>query len=168
MPIITEHVLCVDSADRNTTAYPEADTYSISLPSRYKNIWKAELLNIQIAAINPVEDYVYLSIDQLNGLDSTSNAGLNFAFAKIPFISQTSDLHYLDGSIINFGPVPLQNPIASLDKLNIKIINSAGVIVNQNGNNHNFQLRFTCADNVPRGGGSSITYDGRVLGGSKS
>ena len=167
MPIITEHVIAVDSRDRDTTAYPTADSYSVTLPSRYRNIWKAELMNIKIQAMNPKVEYVFLSIDQFNSIDSTSNAGVNFAFAKIPFIDATANAQYLDGRTVDFGCIPLQNPVASLDKLNIKIKASNGSIVSQSGNNHNFQLRLLCADNIPRGGGSTITYDGRILGGSR-
>jgi hypothetical protein len=122
---------------------------------------------MKISPTNPRTDYVFLSIDQLNSIDSTSNAGMNFAFAKLYFTDNTSNVQYLDERLNNFGTVPLQNPIATLDKLNIRIIDSSGILVDQNGNNHNFTIKFYCGDNIPKGGGSTITHGGRILGGTQ-
>ena len=67
-----------------------------------------------------------------------------------------------------FPVVPLQNPIASLDKLSITFTDLEGnVLSNGAGNNHSMQIQLQCGDYINNGGGSTIQTHGRILGGSR-
>ena len=165
----TTHVISVESASRNETAYPSPTQYTVDLPQRYRNIWSAQLLNIAIVEFTPRQRAVLLRIDKLNQLDSTAAAGgAGFYFAKIPLISTVGNIFYVDAMSTMFPVVPLQNPIASLDKLSITFTDLEGnVLSNGAGNNHSMQIQLQCGDYINNGGGSTIQTHGRILGGSR-
>ena len=66
-------------------------------------------------------------------------------------------------------PVILQNPIATMDKLNISITNSNGELISipNTGNDHSMVIELVCGDYINNGGGSTLTTHGRILGGSR-
>ena len=168
MPV-TKHVINIDSGDRNMSAYPTPSSYQVTLPSRYRNIWEARLVNISVPELVPSRRHLFLRIDTLNQVDGTSNSsGVNFCFAKIPLYKQYSNSFYADSLSISFIPTILQNPIATLDKLNISFTDSRGNIVAMTaGNDHSMQIELTCGDYITNGGGSTLTKHGRILGGSR-
>jgi len=163
----TTHVITIDSANRNGLAYPNAGQYQIQLPQRYRNIWSAQLLNMSIPELSPPQRDIFLDIDKLSMIDSTSpSGGVNFCLAKIPLFIPFGNVFFIDALTSSFMDIPLQNPVASMDRLNIKIKDANGNVLTL-ANNHSFQLQLTCGDYVPRGGGSTITQKGRVLGGTR-
>jgi hypothetical protein len=168
-PTTTTHVISVESSSRNDTAYPSPTQYTIDLPQRYRNVWSAQLLNIAIAEFTPRQRIVCLQIDKLNTIDSTAaSGGVNFCFAKIPLISTVGNIYYVDAMSTLFPVIPLQNPIATLDKLKISFTDLNGnVLTNGNSNNHSMQIQLQCGDYLSNGGGSTITQNGRILGGSR-
>jgi hypothetical protein len=168
MPV-TKHYINIDSADRNTAAYPTPSSYQITLPSRYRNIWEARLVNIGIPEFTPPRRNVFLKIDTLNQIDGTSNSsGVNFCFAKLPLSTIQSNVFYVDSMTQSLPPIILQNPIASMDKLNISITDSRGNIISiLAGNDYSMQLELVCGDYINNGGGSTLTAHGRILGGSR-
>jgi hypothetical protein len=165
MPL-TSHVITIDSSDRNTGSYPSPASYQISLPRRYRNIQQAQLISISFPEITPAQNVIFLKIDDLNSIDSTSpSGGVNFCFAKVPVLAPYANVHYADTNLVMFPPTILQNPIASLEKLVISITNSNGVPVTVG--NHSLQLELVCGDYINNGGGSTLTQHGRILGGSR-
>lgn len=169
MPV-TRHYINIDSADRNTGAYPTPASYQITLPSRYRNVWEARLVNIDIPELTTPQRNVFLKIDGLNQIDGTSNSsGINFCFAKLPMYAAQSNVFFIDSLLVSLPPTVLQNPIASMDKLNISITDSRGNIVSipTTGNNHSMQIELVCGDYINNGGGSTLTSHGRILGGSR-
>jgi len=166
----TQHFITIESSTRVDPANTSASEYSVYLPQRYRNIWSAMLINIALPAVSPPQKYVYLDIDKLNTIDSTSpSGGVNFALAKIPLsLASTGNIYYLDTSINSFPNIPLQNPVATMDKLNVKLKDANGnVLTIPSGNEHSFMIQFTCGDYIPRGGGSTITQRGRIMGGTR-
>ncbi|AAC96678.1 hypothetical protein PBCV1_A310L [Paramecium bursaria Chlorella virus 1] len=166
----TQHFVSIESSNRPDPANTTPANYSIQLPQRYRNIWSAMLVNIALPAVSPPQKYVYLDIDKLNSIDSTSpSGGVNFALAKIPLsIAGTGNVFFADTMTSSFPNVPLQNPVATMDKLNIKLKDANGnVLTIPAGNEHSFMIQLTCGDYIPRGGGSTITQNGRVLGGTR-
>ena len=139
------------------------------MPQRYRNIWSAQLLNIGIAEFTPRQRAVLLRIDKLNQLDSTAaSGGVNFYFAKVPLVSTVGNIFYVDAMSTMFPVVPLQNPVATLDKLSISFTDLNGnVLTNGNSNGHSMQIQLQCGDYINNGGGSTITQNGRILGGSR-
>jgi hypothetical protein len=167
--VLTRHIVNIDSSDRDTTAYPTPAQYQISLPSRYRNVWEARLVNIGIPEFTPSRRNVFVKIDTLNQLGSTSNSGgVNFCFAKLPLFLQISNNFYIDSLSVSIPPTILQNPIASMDKLNISFTDSRGNVISiAAGNDHSMQIELTCGDYINNGGGSTITQHGRILGGTR-
>jgi hypothetical protein len=166
--LLNDYIIGFDSRDRDTTAYPNASIFSIQLPQRYRNVIKADLLNAIFFPTTGSDIYAWVSIDPLNKIDVTGGTnGVNFAFAKIPGIVTTTGLMYVDAMTNTFGERPYQNPIATLDRLNIKVMTRNGRLLDLNGNNWSAQLRLTCGALSPQGGGSTITQEGRILGGTR-
>lgn len=167
--VLTKHVINIDSAGRDTTAYPTPSQYQMPLASRYRNVWEVRLLNITIPELVPSRRNVFVKIDNLNQVDGTSNSGgSDFCFAKLPLVLQISNNFYIDSLSVSIPPTILQNPIASMDKLNISFTDSRGNIVPITaGNDHSMLLELTCGDYINNGGGSTITTHGRILGGSR-
>ena len=169
MPV-TRHIINIESADRNTTAYPSPSSYQVSLPARYRNIWEARLVNIDIPEFTTRRKNVFLKIDTLNQIDGTSNSsGINFCFAKLPLSTVQSNVFYVDSMTHNIPPIVLQNPIATMDKLNISITDSNGSVISipNTGNDHSMMIELLCGDYINNGGGSTLTTHGRILGGSR-
>lgn len=168
MPL-TKHTINVDSSDRDTTAYPTPAQYQVSLPSRFRNVQEARLVNIGVPEFTPPRRNVFIKIDNLNQVGGTSNSsGVNFCFAKLPLFLQISNNFYIDSLSVSIPPTILQNPIASMDKLNISFTDSRGNIVPITaGNDHSMLIELTCGDYVNNGGGSTIMTHGRILGGSR-
>jgi hypothetical protein len=167
MSQLTTHVISVDSADRNGAAYPNAGFYQIQLPQRYRNIWSAQLLNIALPELNPAQKNIFLAIDQLSMIDSTSQSGgVKFALAKIPLSLAVGNTFFVDSLTSSFMEIPLQNPVATMDKFNISFKDSNGNVLAM-PNNHSFQIQLKCGDLVSNGGGSTILGTRRVLGGTR-
>jgi hypothetical protein len=165
--LLNDYIVTIDSKDRNTSLYPNASVFSIALPQRYRNVVQADLLNAIYMPTVPRYSHVFISIDKLNKIDSTGNAGVNFAFAKLPAYLTVLGNVYVDATNTTFGDRPMLNPIATLDRLNFRVIDNAGELIDLNGNNWSCQLRLVCGALSPTGGGSTITTDGRVLGGTR-
>lgn len=169
MSELTTHVIAVDSANRNTTAYDNPGSYQINLPQRYRNIWSAQLLNIELPELNPAQKKVFLAIDQLSMIDSTAaSGGVKFALAKLPLSLAVGNTYYLDSMTSSFPEIPLQNPIATMDKFNVKLTDANGnVLTIGNTQNHSFQVQLRCGDYIANGGGSTIMGTRRVMGGTR-
>ena len=167
--VLTKHVINIDSAGRDTTAYPTPSQYQMPLASRYRNVWEVRLLNITIPELVPSRRNVFVKIDNFNQVDGTSNSGgSDFCFAKLPLVLPISNNFYIDSLSISVPPTILQNPIASMDKLNISFTDSRGNIIPITaGNDHSMLLELTCGDYINNGGGSTITTHVRILGGSR-
>lgn len=168
MPL-TKHTINIDSAGRDTAIYPTPDQYQMPLPSRYRNVWEARLLNITFPEFVPSRRNVFIKIDNFNQVGGTSNSsGINFCFAKLPLFLSISNNFYIDTLGVSIPPTIFQNPLASIDKLNISFTDSRGNIIPITaGNDHSMLLELTCGDYINNGGGSTIMTHGRILGGSR-
>ncbi|AGE56221.1 hypothetical protein PBCVNEJV1_206R [Paramecium bursaria Chlorella virus NE-JV-1] len=164
---LTTHVITVDSADRNGAAYPNAGSYQVDVPQRYRNIWSAQLLNIQLPELTPPQRVVFLDIDNLSMIESTApGGGTNFALAKIPLSLAVGNTFFVDSLTSSFMTIPLQNPVATMDKFVVRFKDSKGNVLTMS-NNHSFQIQLNCGDYLPRGGGTTITQYGRIMGGTR-
>jgi hypothetical protein len=167
MSQLTTHVITIDSANRNGAAYPNAGFYQIQLPQRYRNVWSAQLLNISMPELNSSQRNIFLAIDKLSMIDSTSaSGGVQFALAKIPLTAAIGNTFFIDCLTSSFMEIPLQNPVATMDKFNISFKDSNGNVLTM-ANNHSFQIQLKCGDYVTNGGGSTILGTHRVLGGTR-
>ena len=160
-PPLKTYIITVDS---NLDLYNgNLSSFTVLLPTRYKNIHAAQLIDVTVPGIANVY-YEYICIEGFNQLSSPT-AGVNFAFAKIPLDGSDDTIVFADTNGYNYGIIALDNPIASLDRLNISFVNGRGALQPQS-NACTFQLRLLTADLSPYGGGSTITPNGRFLGGT--
>jgi hypothetical protein len=158
---LKEYLISVDSSiDRYNG---NLSSFTALLPTRYNKIYAAQLVDILLPGIANVY-YEYISLEQFNQISGPSG-GVNFAFAKIPLDGTGNSVIYSDTNGFNFDYVVLQNPIATLDRLNVRFVDGHGNLVPQS-NACTFQLRLLTADLSPFGGGSTITPTGRFLGGT--
>lgn len=168
MASLTQHIITVDSADRNGAAYPNAGQYQIDLPQRYRNIWSAQLLNISLPEPSDSNlKNIFICVDKISTIDSTApGAGVNFALAKLPLSVSIGNTYYLDSLTSSFMAIPLQNPVATLDKFNVSFRYPNGNVATLS-NNHSYQIMLNCGDYISNGGGSTIGRTQRVMGGTR-
>jgi len=168
MASLTQHIITVDSRDRNGAAYPNPGQYQVDLPQRYRNIWSAQLLNISLP--EPADSNLknmFICVDKISTIDSTNpGAGVNFALAKLPLSISVGNVYFLDSLTSSFMAIPLQNPVATLDKLNVSFRYTNGNVATLS-NNHSFQIMLNCGDYIQNGGGSTIAGTRRVMGGTR-
>jgi hypothetical protein len=110
---------------------------------------------------------LFLCVDKISTIDSTApGAGVNFALAKLPLSIPVGNVYFLDSLTSSFMAIPLQNPVATLDKLNVSFRYSNGNVATLS-NNHSFQIMLNCGDYIQNGGGSTIAGTRRVMGGTR-
>ena len=160
-PFLKEYIVVIDSSLDIFTG--NATSFTTLLPARYKNVYGAELVDITVPAIANVR-YEYLAIDQFNQISSPSD-GVNFAFMKIILEQPREGFVTATNNGYSFAHVHLQNPIATLDRLNVSFLDRRGNLLQQ-PDTCVFQLKLITGELTPNGGGSTITSRGRVLGGT--
>lgn len=160
-PMIKEYVISVDSSIDIYNG--NLSSFTALLPTRYRNVWAARLVDVTIPGIANVF-YEYINIDGFNQISSPTG-GVNFAFAKIPLDGSGNTAVFADTNGYNYDYVLLENPIASLDRLTVKFVDGRGNLVPQT-TSCTFQIRLKTAELSPYGGGSTITSNGRFLGGT--
>lgn len=139
-------------------------SFTTMLPARYRNVQAIQLMNVAVPGIANNVYYEYLSIEPFNQL-SNPTAGVDFAFAKIPLPGGPGTVIFSETNGYNFGPVILDNPIATLDRLHVSFVDGRGNLVPQ-PNSCVFQIQISTGGLTPYGGGSTITPSGRFLGGT--
>ena len=61
MPL-TQHIVNIDSTFRDTSAYPSPAQYQITLPSRYRNIHEARLVQMDFPDVLPQRKWEFLRL----------------------------------------------------------------------------------------------------------
>ena len=121
--------LCVNSSDRNTTAYPSVNSYKISFQETFRNIKSIEVVNGSVANQgSPLNNpYLILKVDGLDHLNF-SNLNINKGFALL-YLKPTSGAHVqpelgvLQRNIRYFDP-----SLASLNSITIQILKPDGTL----------------------------------------
>jgi len=155
----TEHVIFVDSATRDTTLYPNANSYVTYLTTPLRNISRVELVSAMLPSLS-TSTYLTLDITELrtpthqntnkiltksagSGVTSlTTSSGANGSFATLPVkVSGTTEF-YGQNYLIK---VEFPARIDSLDKLTINWTYPDGSgIASSTLGAHQFLLRFHC------------------------
>jgi hypothetical protein len=131
-----EYVIAVDSS---TDIYAgNLSSFTVLLPTTYRNIIAMQLVDLTLPGIDNVY-YEFISIEGFNQLSSPSG-GVNFAFAKIPLDGGNAVI-VADTNTYNYAYIPLGNPIASLDRLQVSFVDIQANIIFQTAP-CNFQLRL--------------------------
>ena len=117
-----DHVIYVDSENRNKSIYPLANSYVVYLTNPIRNITRVELISAMLPDIASSQ-YVALDITELrtpthqSATDKSSNCSVvNGAFAMVPIkVSSTTDFYSQNYAIY----VDYPSRIDSVDKLTV-------------------------------------------------
>lgn len=130
--------IVVSSLDRDISAYPNVNKYSISLPDEIKNVYSIELIRSTIANVNNVtlQPYLILKIDEVEGDIVSLNNTVSQGFAIIDTGSDptTYITRALDDSPMR---KVFKTPKASLSRISVSLFTSSGVLFNFTGEYHN-------------------------------
>lgn len=132
-----EYILAIDSSIDIYNG--NLASFTTLLPTRFKDIEAAQLVDITLPAPGNLT-YEFMSIEGFNQLCGPSG-GMNFAFCKIVLPDKAANVYVADTNTYNYDYVPLNNPIAALDRLNVKFVDGTGNLVPQ-AHPCNFQLRI--------------------------
>jgi len=138
------HVIYVDSENRNKTLFPMANSYVVYLTNPIRNVTRVELISAMLPDI-ATSQYVTLDITELrtpynqSATDKASNCSVvNGAFAMVPIkVSSTVDFYSQNYNISAEYP----SRIESIDKLTVNWYNPDGAALPDVDTNK-FILRF--------------------------
>jgi len=124
------HYLTISSKDRNITAYPNVNQYSIKFPNEFKNIHSIELIQAIIPDQNNVQDepYLLLQIDEIQDVmvSNDKNISNSFAILQLAPPTRSGTFIQIDRRIHEYTVKYYDTPKAYLSKMTITILDSEG------------------------------------------
>jgi hypothetical protein len=124
------HYLTISSKDRNITAYPNVNQYSIKFPNEFKNIHSIELIQAIIPDQNDVQDepYLLLQIDEIQDVmvSNDKNISNSFAILQLAAPTRSGTFIQIDRRIHEYTVKYYDTPKAYLSKMSITILDSEG------------------------------------------
>lgn len=154
-----EYVIAIDSATDIYTG--NLSSFVCLLPTRYKNISAAQLIDITLPGTSNVY-YEYLAIEGFNQISGPSG-GMNFAFAKILLDGTNANVYVADHFTYDYDYIRLGNPIAAIDRLQVSFVDAHANLIPQSAP-CNFQLMLLKKDDESLYGGATtndMTYETR-------
>lgn len=154
-----EYVIAIDSATDIYTG--NLSSFVCLLPTRYKNIHAAQLIDITLPGTSNVY-YEYLAIEGFNQISGPSG-GMNFAFAKILLDGTNANVYVADHFTYDYDYIRLGNPIAAIDRLQISFVDAHANLIPQSAP-CNFQLMLLKKNDESLYGGATtddMTYETR-------
>lgn len=125
------HYLTISSKDRDVTAYPNVNSYSLKFPNEFKNIQSIELIQAIIPDKNNVQDepYLLLQVDEIQDVmvSNDKNIANSFAILQLASPTKAGTFIQIDRRIHEYTVKYYDTPKAYLSKLTITILNSDGV-----------------------------------------
>jgi hypothetical protein len=121
--------LCVNSSDRNTTAYPKVNSYRINFPDIFRNIHSIEVVSCSIANQNTplANPYLILKVDGIDHLNFSNN-NINKGFALL-YLKPTTGAHaQAELGVLQRNVRFFETPMASLDSVSIQILKPDGTL----------------------------------------
>lgn len=119
--------LCVNSSDRNTTAYPKVNSYRINFPETFRNVYSIEVISASVANQNTPLDNPYLIL-KVDGIDhlNFSNLNINKGFAML-YLKPTTGAHVQpELGVLQRNVRYFTTPLASLNSISIEILKPNG------------------------------------------
>lgn len=124
------HYLTISSKDRNVTAYPNVNHYTIQFPNEFKNIHSIELIQAIIPDQNDVQDepYLLLQIDEIQDVmvSNDKNISNSFAILQLAAPTRSGTFIQIDRRIHEYTVKYYDTPKAYLSKMTITILDSTG------------------------------------------
>lgn len=144
---LVEHLVVIDSADRDRNAWPNPNNYQIkfrpangytgaAIQQEYKNIRSIELVHATFPATNSVtsEPYLLLNIKELEGMVyQGTNLQLQNAFGILYLDSSYGSNTFInaDLKVVSHPTIYFRNePLANLNQMTISITNKSGTPFN--------------------------------------
>ena len=125
------HYLSISSKDRDLTAYPDVNHYSIQFPNEFRNIYSIELIQGIIPDKNNVQDepYLLLKIDEIQDtmVSNDKNIADSFAILQLAPPTKANTFIQIDRRIHEYTIKYYQTPKAYLSKMTITILGSDGI-----------------------------------------
>lgn len=149
------HYVCINSSDRNVTAYPHVNHYRIDFEDTFKNISSIEIVNGTVANQGSVQvnPYLVVRVDGLNHLNF-SNKNINKGFALF-YLKPTTGAHVQpELGVLQRNVRTFRTPLVSLSSLTISLTTPDGelfsfgegagdiTVVNQNS----FVFKIVCKE----------------------
>lgn len=124
------HYLTISSKDRDVTAYPNVNHYSLKFPNEFKNIHSIELIQAIIPDQNDVqnEPYLLLQVDEIQDVMVSNDKNISNAFAILQLATPTKAGTFIqiDRRIHEYTVKYYDTPKAYLSKMTITILDSNG------------------------------------------
>ena len=126
-----ELYLSVSSRDRNTSDYPNVNSYLVDLPYEIKNIYSIELLQAIIPDVDALanQPYLLLKIDELEDVMISNDRNISDAFAILQLSPPSYGFIQLDKRIHENTVKYYQTPKAVLSRMTINITNYEGTLI---------------------------------------
>lgn len=121
------HYVCINSSDRDTTAYPKVNNYRINFEDTFKNVSSIEIVNGTVAnqATVQANPYLVVRVDGLNHLNF-SNKNINKGFALF-YLKPTTGAHVQpELGVLQRNIRTFRTPLASLNSLSISLTSPDG------------------------------------------
>ena len=130
----TEHYVCINSADRDISVYPQPQYYRIKLDTPLRNIKSVELIAATVPDKNNVRDepYLVVKIDELPNIDFSGNnaAGDGFAIIQLKSPTKADGFVNAESSLMSRSVKTFKTPLASLAQLTITLATYSGAPFN--------------------------------------
>lgn len=123
------HYVCINSSDRNVTAYPQVNNYRIDFEDTFKNISSIEIVNGTVANQASVQanPYLVVRVDGLNHLNF-SNRNINKGFALF-YLKPTTGAHVQpELGVLQRNIRTFRTPLASLNSIDISLTKPDGTL----------------------------------------
>ncbi len=129
----TKNFVHISSVDRNLTAYPQPQEYSIKFDNEYRNITSVRLINAILPKANNVdlEPYLVLQIDELPNVCLAQSADApKDAFLVLYFEQGVGNFLTIKSDNCNSLVKTYKTPLAKLDRLTVRILDYTGTPFN--------------------------------------
>lgn len=128
------HYLTISSKDRDVTAYPNVNHYSLKFPNEFKNIHSIELIQGIIPDQNDVqnEPYLLLQVDEIQDVMVSNDKNISNSFAILQMAAPTRSGTFIqiDRRIHEYTVKVYDTPKAYLSKMTVTILDSNGIPFN--------------------------------------
>jgi hypothetical protein len=121
--------LCINSSDRNVTAYPKVNSYRVDADVTFKNIHSIEVVSASVANQGTPLSLPYLIL-HVDGLDHIhfSNKNTNDGFAVL-YLKPTTAAHIqAELGVLQRNVLTFKTPLASLNNITITIRKPDGTL----------------------------------------
>lgn len=124
--------ICINSNERDISAYPNSNNFSVKLNETFKNIYSIELIDATVPDKNNIEQqpYLLLQVDQIQDTINSTNSALASSFAILKLLPAITPGFFIsmDRSSWEKTPKIYKDSKASLSRMTISIKKPDGTL----------------------------------------